>query len=237
MTDEPESRKPRNGSGRFWFGLAASVGYSLIFLIYMWKQWDAVIGLEPNEFAELLAGLCAPLAFLWLVLGFLQQGEELRNSSEALRLQEEELHNLVAQQEQLVAVTRAQFEHERERAEAAEREAERMAQPRLVLRGGSSRSTDGRLLKHYHLENVGTTCTDLRIDFGGLRSDTRVAALATTESRDFELPFELGVFESTQITVQFRDARGKQGIRVFTLRKTGATISVDEDGEPEATSG
>jgi hypothetical protein len=220
-------RTLKSTDNRFTFGIVASGMYVLGFLIYVWVRSDSILALKPNEFAEFLAGVFGPLAFLWLVLGFLQQGDELRNSAEALRLQEEELHNLVEQQSQLVEVTKEQFIHERERAEAAEREAARLAQPTLVLRGGSSRSSDGRLLKQYFLENVGTTCTDLRIDFGGLRSDVRIAALANGESRPYELAFEMGVFKSTQMKVHYRDARGQQGTEIFTLKKTGGTISVE----------
>jgi hypothetical protein len=221
------SRKAAKGTdNRFMYGAVATGAYVLGFLIYAAVSSDIIIGLKPNEFAEFLAGIFGPLAFLWLVLGFLQQGDELRNSADALRLQEEELHNLVEQQSQLVQVTREQFVHERKRAEAAEKEAARLAQPTLVLRGGSSRTAEGKLLKRYFLENVGTTCTDLRIDFGGLRNDASIASLANGESREYEFAFDREVFESTQIKVNYRDARGKRDTEVFTLRKTGATISV-----------
>jgi hypothetical protein len=46
--------------------------------------------------------LAAPVAFIWLVLGFLQQGDELRLSTQALIYQVDELRESVEQQKQLV---------------------------------------------------------------------------------------------------------------------------------------
>jgi len=64
--------------------------------------------MKPDEFATFLAGVFGPLAFLWLVLGFFQQGAELRHSADALWLQGQELQNSVEQQRNLVEVTREQ---------------------------------------------------------------------------------------------------------------------------------
>lgn len=59
----------------------------------------------------------APLAFGWLVLGFLQQGKELRMSNEelqnsvnALKLQADELRNSVEQQKIMSGVAKSQYE-------------------------------------------------------------------------------------------------------------------------------
>jgi hypothetical protein len=41
-----------------------------------------MLAMKPEEFATFLSGVFAPLAFLWLVLGFRQQGDELKNSAE-----------------------------------------------------------------------------------------------------------------------------------------------------------
>lgn len=72
-----------------------------------------VVGTKPerlNEWGDFFAGFFAPLAFLWLVIGYLQQGDELRQSSQALRLQAEELRNSVEQQSHLVEVSRKQLD-------------------------------------------------------------------------------------------------------------------------------
>jgi len=66
-----------------------------------------------NEIGDFLAGLFGPIAFLWLVLGFLLQSAELRNSVTALKLQAKELQASVQQQKELVAVTASAIEFEK----------------------------------------------------------------------------------------------------------------------------
>jgi len=51
-----------------------------------------------NTVGDYLAGIAAPIAFLWLVLGYRQQGKELSNSNKMLRLQHKELQNSVKAQ-------------------------------------------------------------------------------------------------------------------------------------------
>ena len=48
-----------------------------------------------NEWGDFLAGVSAPLALFWLVVGYFQQGEELRLNTEALKAQQEELRRQV----------------------------------------------------------------------------------------------------------------------------------------------
>lgn len=61
------------------------------FVGYLWQ----FSGIEPpkelNSIGDFLAGAFAPLAFFWLVRGFYQQGEGLKQNSEALALQADEL--------------------------------------------------------------------------------------------------------------------------------------------------
>jgi hypothetical protein len=92
----------------FWVGIIGSIIWlvaGIAVIAFNWKQ-----GLDPNQWGDVFAGLAAPMAFLWLVLGFLQQGDELRLSSRALELQAEELKNSVEQQKQLVAAAQKQVE-------------------------------------------------------------------------------------------------------------------------------
>ena len=44
-----------------------------------------------NELGDFLAGALTPVAFIWLVYGYLVQGDELRLQREELRLQHDEL--------------------------------------------------------------------------------------------------------------------------------------------------
>ncbi|PZX12570.1 hypothetical protein [Celeribacter halophilus] len=64
-------------------------------------EWQNFKTLSFNEVGDFMAGAFGPVAFLWLVLGFFQQGEELKNSVEALNLQTRELKQSVKHQNDL----------------------------------------------------------------------------------------------------------------------------------------
>ena len=53
----------------------------LVFCVYP-EKWKA---LDPNELGDFIAGVSAPLAFLWLVVGIWQQGEDLKIQRADLR--------------------------------------------------------------------------------------------------------------------------------------------------------
>jgi hypothetical protein len=115
------------------FGLLATSAWLVVGVLVMVFVADHSQPVKPNEWGDMFAGLFAPVAFLWLVLGFFQQGQELQLSTHALRLQAEELKHSVEQQRELVEVTRQQVLanlDEQERKRAAETEA---AQPRFVF--------------------------------------------------------------------------------------------------------
>jgi hypothetical protein len=61
----------------------------------LWGQPNGRLTLD--QIGNYLAGWSSPLAFFWLVLGFIQQGAELRQNSEALLLQAKELQLSVEQ--------------------------------------------------------------------------------------------------------------------------------------------
>lgn len=237
MTENPKEAvtTPRKQARKlFGPGVLVTTIYVGGMLIYAWWVSQAMLAMKPDQFATFLAGIFAPLAFLWLVLGFIQQGEELRNSAEALRLQEEELHNLVEQQADLVKVSREQFKHQQDRADAAEKEARRLAQPTLVLRGGTAFSSAGAphfIERSFELGNVGPTCTNLRINFGNLKKSDYLASFANGDKRVWKLPFDLSVFEEAEIFVSYLDARGEPGEKRFRLKKRGHKVSVALDAK------
>ena len=53
--------------------------------------WDRASVMTFNEWGDFFAGASSPLAFLWLVIGYFQQGEELGQNTKALEQQERAL--------------------------------------------------------------------------------------------------------------------------------------------------
>lgn len=91
-------------------GIVSTLLYVLALLLFFWGRFGEISNLKLNEVGDLLAGIFGPLAILWLILGFFQQGIELRQNTDMLRLQAQELSNSVKQQQELVDVSRRQFE-------------------------------------------------------------------------------------------------------------------------------
>lgn len=80
---------------------------------FAYMDWMTLAPFHFNELGDFLAGAFGPLAIFWLVLGFLQQGEELQHSVRALQLQAEELKHSVDAQRELVAIGKAEADARR----------------------------------------------------------------------------------------------------------------------------
>ena len=72
---------------------------------------------DLNSLGDFLAGIFAPVAFFWLIYGYIQQGRQLEQNTKALEQQEralqlqiEEMKESVKQQKELVEVQKGQYE-------------------------------------------------------------------------------------------------------------------------------
>lgn len=153
-------------SNRTRIGTAVSITWLIIMTYLAWNNTDTLHKMPPNEWGDFFAGAFAPLAFLWLVLGYLQQGDELRLSTDALRLQAEELKNSVEQQRALVEVSRLQVESEREALSFERRLREELSQAKFtVLGGGGSFRGDGHSTYNISISNTGHDATGFSAKF------------------------------------------------------------------------
>jgi len=86
--------------------------------IYVFSQSNSYnLPATLNELGDFLAGIFAPVAFFWLILGYVQQGKQLDQNTKALeqqetalRLQIDEMKESVQQQRELVLIQRQQNE-------------------------------------------------------------------------------------------------------------------------------
>ncbi|PRY93952.1 hypothetical protein [Donghicola tyrosinivorans] len=62
--------------------ITTAVTTYIVARIYIY--WDVYHAMAPNEWGDFFAGATGPLAFFWLILGYQQQGEQLRISNEEL---------------------------------------------------------------------------------------------------------------------------------------------------------
>ena len=174
-----------------------------------------------NEWGDFFAGFFAPIAFLWLVLGYLQQGQELQLSTRALELQAEELRNSVDQQRQLVELTRKQVDAELD-ALREERALRRdAAQPKFVFHGVGASYNGEEVRYQSYLQNVGNTATDIVFSFDPPMKSTTLSNMASL-MRGIQVPFEF-VYTTSQATeiaslsIHYVDAAAQAGVLRFKL--------------------
>jgi len=91
------------------FGLIATFLYiGAIFVIRYPFNLETLRSMPINTLGDALTGIVGPLALMWLVLGYFQQGEELRQNGKALEMQAEELKNAVEQHAAMATATQEQ---------------------------------------------------------------------------------------------------------------------------------
>ncbi|MFC6166014.1 hypothetical protein [Acinetobacter terrestris] len=74
------------------------IGITVVWLAVIVAFW-IFGGLESpsslNELGDFLAGIFAPVAFFWLILGYVQQGKQNNLNSEAIKFQMEAMNNAI----------------------------------------------------------------------------------------------------------------------------------------------
>jgi hypothetical protein len=207
------------------FAITGAWLLGVIALLY-WK-WEKLSELALNEWGDLFAGATAPLALIWLVIGYFLQGEELRLNTAALKAQEEELRNQVKETAILAANSARQAEASEQMAVATKEEYNRIAQRELAdtqpvfrPRGGNEGRAPG--LRYFtNIENVGAMVTkvnvltsveglELRIDNAEVIPTGNTATLQA--SGEVRFPFEF--------SLSFHDSAGfpqTQNFRMNTL--------------------
>jgi hypothetical protein len=97
MAEQGEETPPSHSKKNKWrtpTALIVSAAWLLLAICWTFYRpsgaW-AIPTMDPNAWGDWAAGTFAPLAFLWLVVGYFQQGEELRDNVRALNLQEDAL--------------------------------------------------------------------------------------------------------------------------------------------------
>jgi hypothetical protein len=205
------------------FGLLATSAWLVVGVLVMVFVADHSQPVKPNEWGDMFAGLFAPVAFLWLVLGFFQQGQELQLSTHALRLQAEELKHSVEQQRELVEVTRQQVLanlDEQERKRAAETEA---AQPRFVFSStGWSSANSGAMAYGVDLRNDGATVNAVQLSFDPafkLKTQQYIPSIRRDETVKLVWTFPDGFPDAgISIVAVFLDWQQKEGTHHFRAR-------------------
>ncbi|HCG7772954.1 hypothetical protein P7410_28635 [Vibrio parahaemolyticus] len=145
-------------------GIVVTVIY-IIFIGWILKdKWPSFNDLSLNEVGDFCAGVFGPITFFWVILGFVMQTKELKQSSEALKLQAEELHNSVEQQKEMVKLTKEQIERDLLHAEELRQKQRLAAQASIVYLGCSTfQNSAGEISYEFQLRNSGASVTKVKI--------------------------------------------------------------------------
>lgn len=148
-------------------GFLLTAFWLAIFLKIVVVNWSSAKLLSFNEWGDFLAGLTAPLALLWLVIGYFQQGKELHLNTEALLAQQEQLKRQVQEtavlaensERQAIAAERMALLSKEESEKAALKERAE-AQPLFRPKGGNK---NGATIKTT-LRNDGATVSNVSVE-------------------------------------------------------------------------
>lgn len=200
-------------------GILVTVAYLAALLWFFDGRLPEIKAMPPNNIGDFLSGIFGPLAILWLVLGFFQQGIELRQNTKALDLQAQELQNSVEQQRSLVDVSRKQMEAEIE-AVRFERERQAIAsRPQFVFHGVGGMFTGGKGTYTSMVKNLGNTATDVVFTFEPeieVSSIKKVFSWTHGEERRLEWCYKTLQAEGIiDLSVSYIDAAGVPGVQSF----------------------
>lgn len=95
---------------RTWAASIVTLIFLALVTCYCYFNWQQVRTLNPNEIGDLVAGIGSILAFLWLIFGYFQQGQELKENTIALQGQEKQLLEQAKQTKELARFAKAQSE-------------------------------------------------------------------------------------------------------------------------------
>ncbi len=182
--------------------------------------------LDLNELGDFLAGAFGPLAIAWLVLGFFQQGQELKNSVDALRLQAEELSKSVEQQVAMVGITEKQLDLDIAVRDEQVRSSVSRELPLLRCASGGNGSSAKLNARYFtfRLINIGPDATDvtLFLDDAQIQKDPReLGMIANKQQKDFRFNIPLNPDGSwdweANLTVLSVNIRGKKREQIFRI--------------------
>ncbi|HEN8706763.1 TPA: hypothetical protein U8209_003247 [Pseudomonas putida] len=151
--------------------LLAVIGVLLTFCYVYFAWW--LVGdrihllktMELNAVGDFFAGVFGPLAILWLVLGFFQQGIELRQGTAALNLQARELNSSVEQQAAMVQVSQKQLEAATAAALYEKNLSEKSCEPYTDFRFKYWVNKGVHQYAVFGVQNPGPRCKSLSVSF------------------------------------------------------------------------
>jgi hypothetical protein len=203
------------------FGFVASFTWIAFFAVILWLKADAAADLDLNEWGDFLAGATAPLALMWIVIGYFLQGEELRLNTDALKLQQQELKNQVAETAILAANSERQAAAAEQMVSATLEDKRRAALKELadalpIFRSVGGTQTGARL--RTTIRNAGATISELSAISENKGVTVEIVPKAVFESgTEGKLKIEGATAFPLAFTISFTDRLGRKHTKRYEM--------------------
>lgn len=205
-------------------GAAVTLIYLLLLGNYVYQNWSAVSTLVPNEMGDFLAGAFGPVALLWLVCGYFQQGAELRQNTKALQMQSdslkqqvEELKVSVSHQAEIADAAKRQLSFEMQKSREATERSEAMSLPELSVIDFNPYAYESGVLFRCWVKNTGAAVNITEVTCTGRLSQNFSGELRTGDRFEVEVRPCRGVMphlmKNVDLFVKFRDNLGRVGCK------------------------
>lgn len=198
--------------------LIATILSALLFIFFsalLYVRRADLAVLKLNELGDFFAGFAAPLAFIWLIAGYVQQGIELEQNTEALKSQQKELEEQVEATKTLAQQANRQANAIEESTQFSQYESRKNAELRATLRQPKFRI--------FKTKQVASHLTFAAYNYGAEVFDVEVIynhfeiGSAGTVPKNKCLEFSIqGPFHSDiELTIVYVDNEGKHGRQMF----------------------
>ena len=199
---------------------AATVAYGAVLIalacmVFFGEEGvDEFLYMTLNEVGDLLAGIAGPLAFIWLVCGYLLQGIAIRQQAEQVALGAKALSIQAAEMEQL---------KKRRRSEIS---------PEFYLRCVDGNSSElGRRKIEIEIKNSGEIARNVELLFfgaAGIEDPAHIAEIGRGHCADASIKFDENFKEKVRFLIKYINRDGDADERVFEMeiqRMHGTNIS------------
>lgn len=204
------SEKLEDNTG-YWITLVY-MGCLIGMMIWRWKELTC---LPLNELGDFAAGAFGPLAILWLVMGYRQQGKELKLNTQALTHQVKELNASVQQQQEMVAINKEVMAFEKQKTAEEQQRSNHAIQPSFELFGEMISADAVEIEWKLQVINHGERCTMFSIYMHPERPipSVQIANFPAGDLKNFDTNslIELGDYPPFQI--HYTDLHGNLNVR------------------------
>ena len=208
-------------------GLGVTAVWMLTVVVIISLNYNDAGVMSLNEWGDFLAGVSAPLALFWLVIGYFQHGEELRLNTEVLEAQQLELQRQVEETAQLVKAANLQAQAAQQDLKHRQFREAREAEPEFVSAGGGS---SGERIE-INIRNRGGEARNIVLHYDGPHEFSFSPTELLESNRNAKLLFRQQSSQTLQYPIPFtiscKDSLGKKHEISFELLEHSKLVKVE----------